>query len=243
MNALVPVRPLDLNGQEITAVSARELHAKLSPGRKFHSWIIGKVEEFGFEEGSDYVKTRSLIGPNLNRSETDYLLTLGTAKEVAMVERTDIGRKIRRYFIDVEEQFKKVQRASGWIEARAEGKQIRHAETDAIQAFVHYAEAQGSSSPKFYFVNITKLVNSAFLFLPKDKVKNLRDNLSAVQLTRIAVAEDVITRHLLARMSEGAFYKIIYQELKTKVEALAAVIGRSEVVLLGPKKRHLNLIA
>jgi phage anti-repressor protein len=77
-------------------IDARRLHNWLGCGRTFGAWVRGRIEEYGFEEGVDFIpvseKTRG-------RPRTDYLLTLDTAKELAMVERTDIGRDTRRYFI------------------------------------------------------------------------------------------------------------------------------------------------
>jgi phage anti-repressor protein len=39
-----------------------------------------------------------------DRRSTDYLLTLDMAKELAMIENSDIGRQVRRYFIEREKQ-------------------------------------------------------------------------------------------------------------------------------------------
>ena len=37
----------------------------------------------------------------------DYIFTLDCAKQLAMVERTNIGALVRRYFIIIEKEFKK----------------------------------------------------------------------------------------------------------------------------------------
>lgn len=80
-------------------IDARSLHNWLGCGRTFGAWVRGRIEEYGFEEGVDFIpvseKTRG-------RPRTDYLLTLDTAKELAMVERTEVGRDTRRYFIGME---------------------------------------------------------------------------------------------------------------------------------------------
>jgi anti-repressor protein len=91
------VIPQDREGH--TMIDARQLHAWLGVKDRFHQWVQRRVTEYGFEEGTDFCtnmcKTRG-------RPRTDYLLTLDTAKEVAMVERTERGRMTRRYFIEME---------------------------------------------------------------------------------------------------------------------------------------------
>jgi phage anti-repressor protein len=59
------------------------------------------VKEYGFVEGLDFYSNLSKT-PN-GRAPIEYQLTIGMAKELAMVEKTDIGRRIRQYFIKVEE--------------------------------------------------------------------------------------------------------------------------------------------
>ena len=51
-----------------------------------------------FEADTDYFaeKVRKI---GVGRQEVNYLLTLDMAKELAMLERNEIGRAIRRYFI------------------------------------------------------------------------------------------------------------------------------------------------
>lgn len=44
-------------------VSARELHEFLGVGRRFTTWIIGRINKYGFEENVDY-EIISLISQN-----------------------------------------------------------------------------------------------------------------------------------------------------------------------------------
>lgn len=86
-----------------TAVNARELHQFLKVGKDFSNWIKGRIAQFGFQEGTDFV-VFAKTGENLpgGRPSTEYALSLDMAKELAMVERTPKGREARQYFIEME---------------------------------------------------------------------------------------------------------------------------------------------
>jgi phage anti-repressor protein len=107
MNELI--KAVERDGEQ--AVSIRDLREALEAGRDFSNWIKDRIEKYGFAEGTDYYKSQS---PNLATGNSvhtggspsiDCLLSVGTAKEIAIVENNDIGRKIRRYLIKVEEEF------------------------------------------------------------------------------------------------------------------------------------------
>lgn len=85
-------------------VDARELHRQLEISTKFSMWIKNRIQEFGFEQGKDYFPNlgSKIFGKWGGHNRTDYRLTLDMAKELAMLERSDMGRRIRRYFIAVE---------------------------------------------------------------------------------------------------------------------------------------------
>ncbi|QXN64137.1 antA/AntB antirepressor family protein [Serratia fonticola] len=118
---LVPVIAGHIGGRESNIVSAKALHKVLGVGRVFASWFNARVEEYGFINATDYVESDPLdirnqsttidqltpervFNPKRGRPEKDYLITLDMAKELAMVERNEQGRAVRRYFIQCEEE-------------------------------------------------------------------------------------------------------------------------------------------
>lgn len=102
---IVPVVIGQIGECETNVVSARALHGALGVGRMFAHWIKDRIAEYEFVENQDYViacqnwqaKTRG------GHNRKDYHLTINMAKELAMVERNEQGRAIRRYFIQCEE--------------------------------------------------------------------------------------------------------------------------------------------
>lgn len=59
--------------------------------------------EYGFEEGIDFCSF--LSESTGGRPSTDHVLKLDMAKEIAMLQRNEMGRQIRQYFIDVERKY------------------------------------------------------------------------------------------------------------------------------------------
>ena len=105
---LVPVFSGSFNTQTELLCNARDLHKALQVRRDFSSWIKGRIEEYKFFENQDYI----LIHPNGgiktgrggDRRSKEYHLTLNMAKELAMVEKTEVGRQVRKYFIQCERE-------------------------------------------------------------------------------------------------------------------------------------------
>ena len=106
---LIPVFHGSVSNETILLCNARELHSFLHVGKRFASWITERIREYGFTENQDYV-----LLPNSGKQTSgrgghnrkDYHLTLDTAKELAMVERNEKGRQIRRYFIECEKRLR-----------------------------------------------------------------------------------------------------------------------------------------
>jgi len=113
---LIPIVPTTLNGQPSQMVDARLLHEFLGVRRDFTTWIKGRIEEFDFEMGLDFVSFDSpnpgnQVSHGGDRKSKAYFLTLDMAKELAMVERTPKGRQARRYFLDCERQLRQLQQS------------------------------------------------------------------------------------------------------------------------------------
>lgn len=106
--ALLPVLQVVNNAEK---VNARDLHKQLNNGSKFTDWISNRIKSYRLIENTDYFKVSMKYetvknGSIPEKETTDYILTLDCAKQLAMVERTDIGALVRRYFITIEKAFK-----------------------------------------------------------------------------------------------------------------------------------------
>ncbi|EEQ3644754.1 phage antirepressor Ant [Escherichia coli] len=109
---LIPVFNGTISNETTLLVNARDLHTFLDVGKRFASWIVERIAEYGFVENQDFMiisQVREKIGRG--RPAKDYHLTLDTAKELAMVERNEKGRQIRRYFIECEKKLRSMQPA------------------------------------------------------------------------------------------------------------------------------------
>ena len=165
------------------------------------------------------------------------------ANQLSTVLRSPIAAQrsvqIMRAFSAMEEKFesetiRKARQAEKraqleWQQSRAEGKTIRHQETDAIKAFIQYATAQGSKSASKYYLAITKMVNQALFVVAPDFIgkENFRDLLNGDQLENVRTAEVQVARVLQEEMKKEVPYKKIYQKAKARVNALAELIGKS----------------
>lgn len=104
MRELIRIDRTQINGAEVNSVNARDLHKVLESRYQFADWVKTRLEETDARENIDYIvfsekseKGRPLI---------EYALTTDIAKEIAMLERNEIGKKVRRYFIEVEKAYK-----------------------------------------------------------------------------------------------------------------------------------------
>ena len=92
-------------------VSLRALHEGLGIKTQFTKWAIRMIE-YGFTENIDFIlisQKRLTNNPkNPFTEQTDYIITIDMGKEICMIQRSDIGREFRKYFIECEKQLKEV---------------------------------------------------------------------------------------------------------------------------------------
>lgn len=114
LHQIIPVTSGRIGDQDVSLVSARQLHEFLGVGRDFTTWIKGRISQYGFAAGVDFTVVENLSAPVSGSAkyrqqiEHDYLITIDMGKELAMVERNEKGREVRRYFISCERMAKSV---------------------------------------------------------------------------------------------------------------------------------------
>lgn len=88
-------------------VSGRELHEALEIKTRFNDWVK-RIIDYGFIENVDYTMLTQKRVTNNSKNpytlETNCIMTLDMAKHVAMIQRSEIGMKIRNYFIECEKE-------------------------------------------------------------------------------------------------------------------------------------------
>lgn len=100
------------NGEQL--VSGRELHEFLEVGTKYTQWF-DEMTKYGFVENVDYSTLNELSEKKegsrfVKRTIINHAMTLDMAKEISMIQRTEKGKQARQYFIDVENQYKAIQK-------------------------------------------------------------------------------------------------------------------------------------
>ncbi len=159
MNQLITV---NLNDNQEPVVSGRQLHEALGVKTEYRKWF-GRMTEYGFEENHDFVRvTQKCPTPGGLQDMTDHIIKLDMAKEIAMIQRTDKGKEVRQYFIQVEKDFNSPEK----IMARA----LRIADNK-----IHKLEAQmEADKPKVLFANAVSASQTSILI--GDFAKLLRQN-------------------------------------------------------------------
>ena len=85
-------------------ISGRQLHMALDVPTRYTQWF-DRMAEYGFTEGEEFFPKLGKTSEVGGRPQVDHLMTLSMAKEIAMLQRTDKGKEVRRYFIQLEEDW------------------------------------------------------------------------------------------------------------------------------------------
>ena len=105
MNELIKLQPQTINGNAVETVSARELHEFLGSKQDFSTWIKNRIEKYEFVENQDYLLHKFMEQtPSGAKHKIDYFVSVGMAKELAMVENNEKGKQARKYFIECEQK-------------------------------------------------------------------------------------------------------------------------------------------
>ena len=100
-NELVPVYETS-TGEKV--VYGSELHSVLEVKSNYRDWIRNRLGDCEAVEKEDY-EAAKILAPS-GQTKIDHIIKLDTAKEMAMLERNEKGKQVRRYFIQVEKKYK-----------------------------------------------------------------------------------------------------------------------------------------
>ncbi len=123
MQHLVTISQHSFNGITQEACLARELQKAIGNKRQYADWFNGRVSKYCYTKNEDFAVVHSEFDISLpfanlisrkseiksnqhggDRKATNHIITLDMAKELAMLERSSVGREIRKYFIDCEKK-------------------------------------------------------------------------------------------------------------------------------------------
>ena len=90
---------ITLNENHEPVVSGRDLHKALEIKTKYNDWLKRMID-YGFEESQDFVAiAQKRVTAQGNQTEyTDHVLKLDMAKEIAMLQRNEKSKEVRKYF-------------------------------------------------------------------------------------------------------------------------------------------------
>lgn len=106
MNELIRIT---YDNDQRPTVMGRDLHEALGIRTAYKDWFP-RMCEYGFSDGADYITLKyervQMEGDRtVAREVTDHQLTIEMAKELCMIQRTEIGKKCREYFLELERRW------------------------------------------------------------------------------------------------------------------------------------------
>lgn len=172
MNQLIAV---SLNDNQEPVVSGRQLHEALGVNSNYTTWF-DRMTEYGFVEGQDFL-------PNLEKSTggrraVDHVIKLDMAKEIAMIQRTDKGKEVRQYFIQVEKDFNSPEKIMARALLLADKKISKlEAQVEADKPKVLFANAVSASQTSILIGDFAKLLRQNGRNIGQNRLFTwLRDN-------------------------------------------------------------------
>lgn len=100
-NELVPVYETSI-GEKV--VYGTELHTVLGVKTAYKDWSVRRFNDVEAIENEDF-EAAQICAPS-GQAKKDHIIKLDTAKEMAMPGRSDKGKQVRRYFIQIEKKYK-----------------------------------------------------------------------------------------------------------------------------------------
>ena len=157
MNELINVT---LNDNHEPVVSGRQLHEALYVKTRYNDWF-NRMTEYGFIENQDYlaITQKRVTAQGNSTNQVDHIIKLDMAKEIAMIQRTERGKQVRQYFIQVEKDFNSPEKIMARALLMADKKVHQlEAKIEADRPKVLFAEAVSASHTSILVGELAKLL-------------------------------------------------------------------------------------
>lgn len=144
-------------------VSGRELHEKLGIRTAYKDWFP-RMCEYGFIEGEDFCSF--LSGSTGGRPATEHQLTIEMAKQICMIQRTEIGKQYREYFIELEKKWnspelvmaRALKMANRQIERVTAQLETVNAKLEEAKPKIVFADAVSASKTSILIGDLAKII-------------------------------------------------------------------------------------
>lgn len=151
---------------EQPTVSARDLHEALEIRERFSLWFSRYADVF--EKGTDYqsVGKPTVVNNGAKRVLDDFLLSTDMAKHISMMTKTEKGKIMRQYFIDLEKAWntpeqvmaRALKLADKTIDTLKEDNKKLIEENEKMKPKVIFADAVRASSSSILIGDLAKLL-------------------------------------------------------------------------------------
>lgn len=186
MNELVNIKETKINNEVIPTISARDLWEKLEVKRNFPTWVKSQIEQFN--EGFDYVRVAQKGATKGGVQDMiEYHLTLNCAEHIALMSRTQKGKEVRQYFIDVE---------SAWRTGKQDYKKLRDKSKEVRNHFTECLKEHGYKKPHHY-IQTTKQMKETL------GIVNKKDEMTPTELKKILASETLAELKIEAMNASG----------------------------------------
>lgn len=172
MNNLINIT---LNENQEPVVSGRQLHQVLEVKTAYKDWFK-RMTEYGFTKNQDFntlkfEQVRTEGKREVRREMTDHVLKLDMAKEIAMIQRTDKGKEVRQYFIQVEKDFNSPEKIMARALLMADKKVHKlEAQIEADRPKVLFADAVSASKSSCLIGELAKILKQNGIDIGQNKL-------------------------------------------------------------------------
>ena len=168
MNELINVT---LNDNQEPVVSGRQLHEALDVKTKYADWF-NRMIDYGFAENQDFLllKNEQQTGRG-GHNKVDHIIKLDMAKEIAMIQRTERGKQVRQYFIQVEKDFNSPEKIMARALLMADQKVHKlEAKIEADRPKVLFADAVSASKSSCLIGELAKILKQNGINIGQNKL-------------------------------------------------------------------------